>query len=53
MTQDEVDEAHGWRPHYEQHLWVFRDNPNGAYPPFNPKVTCKYHMAPAPPPPQM
>lgn len=19
-----VDEAHGWEPHYEQHLWVFR-----------------------------
>ena len=38
-----VDEAHGWEPHYEQHLWVFRDNPNGAYSPFNPQVTCKYH----------
>ena len=25
-----LDEAHGWEPHYEQHLWVFRDNPNGA-----------------------
>jgi hypothetical protein len=40
-----VDEAHGWEPHYEQHLWVFRDNPNGAYSPFNPKVTCAYHRA--------
>ena len=38
-----VDEAHGWEAHYEQHLWVFRDNPNGAYSPFNPKVTCRYH----------
>ena len=44
-----VDEAHGWAPHYEQHLWVFRDNPNGAYSPFNPKVTCAHHKAPAPP----
>ena len=45
-----VDEAHGWEPHYEQHLWVFRDNPNGAYSPFNPKVTCAHHKASAPTP---
>jgi hypothetical protein len=42
-----VDEAHGWEPHYEQHLWVFRDNPNGAYSPFNPAVSCAHHKAPA------
>ena len=48
-----VDEAHGWQPHYEQHLWVFRDNPNGAYAPFNPNVTCKHHRAPPAPPHQM
>src|SRR4030095_12292503 len=41
-----VDEAHGWEPHYEQHLWVFQDNPNGAYSPFSPNVTCKYHKPP-------
>lgn len=41
-----LDEAHGWEPHYEQHLWVFRDNPNGAYSPFNPAVTCRHHKAP-------
>ena len=40
-----LDEAHGWEPHYEQHLWVFRDNPNGAYSPFNPNVTCRHHQA--------
>jgi hypothetical protein len=44
----QVDEAHGWEPHYEQHLWVFRDNPNGAYSPFNPKVTCMHHKPPVP-----
>ena len=38
-----VDEAHGWEPHYEQHLWVLRGNPNGALSPFNPKVTCAHH----------
>lgn len=42
-----VDEAHGWEPHYEQHLWVFRDNPNGAYSGFNPRVTCNDHRPPA------
>jgi hypothetical protein len=41
-----VDEAHGWEPHYEQHLWVFRDNPNGVYSPFNPNVTCRHHKPP-------
>lgn len=44
-----VDEAHGWEPHYEQHLWVFRSNPNGPYAPFNPQVSCKYHRPPPPP----
>ena len=42
-----LDEAHGWEPHYEQHLWVFRDNPNGTYSGFNPKVTCNHHRPPA------
>lgn len=45
-----VDEAHGWEAHYEQHLWVFRDNPDGAYSPFNPNVTCRHHKPPAPAP---
>ena len=48
-----VDEAHGWEPHYEQHLWVFRDNPKGAYSPFNPKVTCAHHKAANPVQPAM
>lgn len=45
-----LDEAHGWQPHYEQHLWVFRDNPNGPYSPFNPKVSCQYSKPPVAPP---
>ena len=43
-----VDEAHGWEPHYEQHLWVFKANPRGSYFPFNPAVTCAHHKTPAP-----
>ncbi len=41
----EVDEAHGFQPHYELHAWVFRENPNGPFEPFNPKVTCEHHKA--------
>jgi hypothetical protein len=36
------DEAHGFEPHYELHAWVFRDNPNGTFEPFNPTVTCEH-----------
>jgi hypothetical protein len=38
-----VDEAHGFEPHYELHAWVYRDNANGAFIPFNPGVTCQHH----------
>lgn len=41
----EVDEAHGFQPHYELHAWVFRDNPNGTFTPFNPAVTCEHHKS--------
>jgi hypothetical protein len=41
--QTKVDEAHGWEPHYERHVWVFRDNPSGVFSPFNPLVTCRHH----------
>jgi len=34
------DEAHNFMPHYDQHVWLFRDNPAGALMPFNPNVTC-------------
>lgn len=44
--ETKVDEAHGWEPHYELHLWLFRDNANGMYSEFNPLVTCKYNKPP-------
>lgn len=34
------DEAHGFAPHFDRHVWAFRDNPNGAQTPFNPNVKC-------------
>lgn len=35
------DEAHGFMPHYDQHVWLYRDNPMGDLMPFNPNVTCE------------
>lgn len=37
------DEAHGFAPHYDQHVWLFRENPMGELMPFNPSVTCEHH----------
>lgn len=39
----EVDEAHMFMPHYDRHVWVFRDNPNGVFAPLNPTVSCAHH----------
>jgi hypothetical protein len=30
-------------PHYDQHVWLFRENPMGVLMPFNPMVTCDHH----------
>jgi len=37
------DEAHGFMPHYDQHVWVMRENPRGDLEPFNSAVTCEHH----------
>lgn len=34
---------HWFEPHYDRHVWIYRDNPNGVFAPFNPKVTCAHH----------
>jgi len=34
------DEAHGFAPHYDLHVWAERPNPNGATTAFNPAVSC-------------
>ena len=39
----ELDEAHMFWPHYDRHVWVYRENPNGVFTPFNPTVTCEHH----------
>jgi len=38
-----IDEAHMFEPHYDRHVWLYRDNPNGVYAQFNPNATCKNH----------
>ncbi|HSJ05089.1 MAG TPA: hypothetical protein VK936_00215, partial [Longimicrobiales bacterium] len=43
----ELDEAHGFEPHYDRHVWIFRENPNGVFTPFNPAVTCEHHKGSA------
>lgn len=40
-----VDEAHMFEPHYDRHVWLYRENPNGMFAPFNPKVSCAAHIA--------
>lgn len=43
----DADEAHGFEPHYDRHVWVYRDNPDGVFAPFNPNVSCRHHRHPA------
>lgn len=40
-----IDEAHMFEPHYDRHVWLYRDNPNGVFAQFNPKVSCAAHKA--------
>lgn len=39
----DVDEAHMFEPHYELHVWLYRENPTGMFMEFNPAVTCEHH----------
>jgi hypothetical protein len=41
-TGTPVDEAHGFEPHYDLHVWAYRENPNGMFESFNPAVTCEH-----------
>ena len=42
----EFDEAHMFEPHYELHIWLYRDNPSGIFSPYNPAVSCDHHVGP-------
>lgn len=41
-----TDEAHMFEPHFDRHVWIYRDNPQGVFAQFNPMVTCAYHQGP-------
>ena len=41
-----ADEAHLFEPHYDRHVWIYRENPNGVFTPFNPAVSCAHHKGP-------
>jgi hypothetical protein len=43
----EADEAHGFDPHYDRHVWIYRTNSDGVFAPFNRNVTCRHAPAPA------
>lgn len=43
----EIDEAHNFEAHYDRHVWIFRDNPNGVFAQFNPNVSCEHHQVSA------
>jgi hypothetical protein len=38
-----ADEAHMFAPHYDRHVWIYRDNPRGVFAQYNPNATCQYH----------
>lgn len=38
----EIDEAHHFEPHFDLHMWLYRENPNGLFAQYNPNVTCQH-----------
>jgi hypothetical protein len=43
-----IDEAHMFEPHYDRHVWLYRENPRGVFAQFNPNVTCANHKSASP-----
>jgi hypothetical protein len=41
----EADEAHGFEPHYELHMWLYKENRSGLVAQFNPDVSCANHTS--------
>ena len=39
------DEAHMFEPHFDRHVWIYRDNPKGVFASFNPNVSCEHHRS--------
>lgn len=34
------DDAHGFMPHYDLHIWLYEHNPSGLYAQWNPALSC-------------
>ncbi|MGH7559373.1 MAG: hypothetical protein ACREMD_16640 [Gemmatimonadota bacterium] len=45
-TTPDVDEAHMFEPHYELHIWLYKDNPGGMFSPYNSAVSCDTYDGP-------
>ena len=45
-----VDEGHMFTPHFDRHVWLYRENPKGIYEQFNTNVSCAAHKAHHPAP---
>jgi hypothetical protein len=43
-----IDEAHMFEPHFDRHVWIYRENANGVFAQFNPAVSCAHHQGGAP-----
>ena len=39
------DEGHMFEPHYDRHVWLYRENPGGMFAQFNRNVSCSAHKA--------
>lgn len=35
-----IDEGHMFEPHYDRHVWLYRENPAGVFAQFNANVSC-------------
>lgn len=42
-----AEESHMFEPHWDRHVWLYRENPAGTFAPFNPRVTCEHHTGAA------
>ncbi|MGH7570647.1 MAG: hypothetical protein ACREMK_02250 [Gemmatimonadota bacterium] len=42
----DFDEAHLFEPHYELHIWLYKDNPSGMFSPYNSALSCDTHDGP-------
>ncbi len=40
----EPDESHMFEPHYDLHMYLYKENPTGLFSPFNPAVSCNNHI---------